>query len=181
LENKSTYKKLAFVSNKGAFCWYAVYTRPHHEKEVFRKLQEQKIQTYLPLQTKIRKWSDRKKKVTVPLFSCYLFVNITSREYFQVLNTPGVIRYVAFNGKAAVIPDKQIQLIKNMLEHEFDVTEVPENLYEGACISINAGPLTGMTGKLVDFCGKKRVIICIEEIYKSLLVSVPLNMLQLAG
>jgi transcriptional antiterminator RfaH len=161
--------------------WYAVYTRPHHEKKVCRKLQEIKLTVYLPLQITLRQWSDRKKKVTIPVFNCYVFVNVTAREYDKVLNIPGVIRYVAFEGKAVPIPEHQIRMIRNILEQELELEEFPENLHEGVKIRITAGPLTGISGELVDFSGKKRVIIRIEEINKSLLVSVPMYMLQLAS
>ena len=175
------YKKIDFKRLKERSCWYAIYTRPHHEKEVYRKLQEQKITAYLPLLKTIKQWSDRKKRVEEPLFRCYIFVQIQTREYYRVLNTPGVIRYVTFEGKAVAIPENQINMVKNFLEQDMVVEEVQDLLYNGAYVEIVAGPLSGTSGELIDFAGKKRVIIRLEEIGKSLVVSVPIHLLRLVG
>jgi transcriptional antiterminator RfaH len=158
--------------------WYAIYTRPHHEKKIHNQLQKFGIESYLPLQICLRQWSDRKKKVTEPLFSCYLFVHITLKEYFQVLNTDGVVRYISFEGKAVSIPDNQIQLIKNLLAMDFEITETFDYFERGTRVEIKAGPLIGISGELVDYVGKRRVIIRIDEICKSLWVNVPLKYLK---
>lgn len=161
--------------------WYAIYTRPCHEKEVYRRLQELVIPAYLPLITTIRQWSDRKKKVNIPLFSCYIFVHITKQDYYRVLNIPGVVRYVTFEGKAVAIPEKQIRMVKNLLEQDIAVEDIQDNLCCGASVEIIAGPLTGISGELIDFAGKKRVIIRLNEIRKSMVISVPLHLLRLVG
>lgn len=181
MEAIKTYKRPYFRQFQEVAYLYVIYTRPHHEKEVCRKLQEEKLTVYLPRQTTLRQWSDRKKKVSMPLFNSYLFVNITIREYYKVLNIPVVIRYIAFEGQAVAIPERQIQMIRNILEQDLELEEVPEKLYEGAKIKITTGPLTGISGELVDFSGKKSVINRIEVINKSLLISVPINILQLAN
>jgi transcriptional antiterminator RfaH len=160
-------------------CWFALYTRPYHEKKVFEQLQLEKIEAYLPLQTTLRQWVDRKKKISVPLFSCYLFVYVTAKEYYTVLNVPGVVRYITFEGKAVPIPEKQIQLIKSLLEQDIETIEALENIPTGTMVEIIVGPLTGVVGELVDYASKKRVIIRIEEICKSILVNVPLQYLKL--
>jgi len=160
-------------------CWYAVYTRHHHEKKTFELLQKRKIEAYLPLQTTLKQWGDRKKKVSEPFFSCYLFVHITQREYYTVLSLPGTLHYIAFEGKATAIPDKQIQLIKNLLEQDIEIEELSETFQKGARVEIKAGPLTGIEGELLENAGKKRVIIRIEEINKAILVNVPLDFLRL--
>ena len=161
--------------------WYAVYTRPRHEKKVYEQLIQSKIETFLPLQITIRQWSDRKKKVTEPLFRCYIFVYIFVRDYYNVLNLHGVVRYVTFEGKAVAIPEKQIQLIRNLLDQDLEANELTESLIKGTRVEIKAGPLTGISGELVEHAGKKRVIIRIEEINKTLLVNVPLRFLKLPG
>jgi transcriptional antiterminator RfaH len=159
--------------------WYAVYTRPHHEKEVYKRMQEQAFPAYLPLLTTLRQWKDRKKKVSMPLFSCYLFVHITARDYYRVLSIPGVVRYVTFEGKAVAIPEKQIRLVKDLLEQDMVEEDIPDILYHGAKIEIMAGPLTGISGELIDFAGRKRVIIRLNEIRKSMVISVPMHLLKL--
>lgn len=179
METLNKYKPRIFKSPKPASAWYALYTKSHHEKEVLRRLQEKGIHAYLPLFTTLRQWSDRKKKVQIPLFSCYIFVNIVPKEYYQVLNTPGVIKYVTFEGKAAPIPEKQIFFIKNIMEEDFEFEVVENKLCSGARVGVIAGSLTGLKGVLIDFRGKKRVIIQLDGIQKSMIVSMPLNLLRL--
>lgn len=162
-------------------CWYVLYTRAHHEKRIYKLLQENSIDAFLPLQSKIRQWSDRKKRVTEPLFGSYLFVKITMKEYYQVLNVPGVIRYVTFEGKAATVSEKQIQAIKNLLDNNFELEETPIIFQKGNKVRIMLGALSGINGELVMYNNKKRVVIRIEEINKSLFVNVPLNFLKLVG
>jgi transcription antitermination factor NusG len=148
---------------------------------IYQRLLEEHINAFLPLHSTIKQWSDRKKKVIEPLFSCYLFVNITLREYYKVLNIPGVIRYVSFEGKAATVPEKQIQSIKDLLNNNFELEETPVSFQKGNKVRIVLGTLSGIDGELVMYNNKKRVIIRIEEINKSLLVNVPLNYLKLVG
>jgi transcriptional antiterminator RfaH len=157
--------------------WYALYTRPHHEKKILEQLEKEKIEAYLPMQTTIRHWSDRKKKVSQPLFSCYIFVNITLKEYFKVLNLKGVIRYVSTEGKAVIIPETQIQLIRTILGQNLDIQEAPKFLSIGTSVEIKIGLLAGTKGELVEFSGKKRVIIHINEIGRSVCVNIPLQYL----
>jgi transcriptional antiterminator RfaH len=175
-QNTQTIKRSIFIPN-----WYAVYTRHCHEKNVFKQLQQMEIKAYLPLLTTIRQWKDRKKRVSVPLFSCYVFVNITDKKYYNVLNVPGVVRFVTFEGKAVKIPEKQIKIVKNLLEQDIDVEEIQDNFYNGARVEIIAGPLTGISGDLIYFAGKKRVIIRLDEIGKSMVASVPMHLLRLVG
>jgi transcriptional antiterminator RfaH len=158
--------------------WHAVYTRHCHEKKVFEQLKQMEIEAYLPLYTTIRQWKDRKKKVSLPLFSCYIFVYITKKKYYDVLNIPGVVRFVIFEGKAVAIPEKQIQLIKNLLEQKIELEELPGKMQKGKRVQIKAGPLTGITGELIDFLNNRRVVLQIEEINKSLLVNIPMHYLK---
>lgn len=174
--NNQTFRKIAYKAK-----WYVVYTKPCHEKKVYERVQQMNIEAYLPLQTTIRHWKDRKKIVSVPIFSCYLFVYITEKEYYKVLNIQGVVRYITFEGKAVPVPEKQIQLIKNIMELKTETAEVIDNLLTGNRVEIKAGPLIGITGELIEYNGKSRVIISIDEIHKSLLVNVPLNFLKLVG
>jgi transcription antitermination factor NusG len=161
LTNKATQQK-----------WYAVYCRPRHEKRVLANLMEENIEAYLPLQTTIKQWSDRKKKVSEPLFSCYVFVRIASSDYYRVLNQNGVVRYVTFEGKAISIPEEQIHIIKCMLEQEVQTTEIADRIPAGSKIEIVAGPLSGIKAELVEYAGKKRVVIRIDEINKTVMVNI---------
>ncbi len=161
--------------------WHVIYTRPHHEKSIFRELQRDNIEAYLPLLTTLKQWSDRKKKVTEPLFSCYMFVNVSLKEYYQVLYVPGVIRYITFEGTAAVLSEKKINTIKKLVENGYEPEELTQPMQIGQKVMITAGPLTGMDGELIFYSNRKRVIVRVDEINKCLSVNVPQHYLKLVG
>ena len=76
--------------------WYAIYVKSTNEKKVFKTLDDIGIESFLPLITKMKQWSDRRKKVEEPLFRSYLFVNITLSDYYKVLNVNGVVKFISF-------------------------------------------------------------------------------------
>lgn len=155
--------------------WYAAYTKPRNEKKVYDRLITAGIETYLPLQRRLKQWSDRKKMVEEPLFRSYIFVRITQKEYYNVLNTPGVVRYITFEGKAVPIPDKQIDQIKQLLEQNVELEAIDEKLEPGTMIEVKFGTLMGLTGELIEHQGKKKVIVRLDHISHSLLVTLPLQ------
>ncbi len=153
--------------------WYAVYTKSRAEKKVKQFLDEKEIECYLPLVKKLRQWSDRKKWVYDPLIRSYIFVKISDdREYLNVLDTDGVVCFITFEGKAAKIPDKQINDIKLLLASEKELEVTHENLEPGMDIEVIAGPLKGLEGKLLEIHGKNKVKIEIEAIGQSILVEI---------
>jgi transcription antitermination factor NusG len=154
--------------------WYPVYTRARAEKKIEAWLTKHGIECYLPLKKVLRQWSDRKKWVTAPLFSSYLFVKISMSEYLEVLNTPGVARFVWFEGKPVPIAEKQILTIKLLLAGEIDLESVEDNFEPGDQVTIDYGTLKGIAGELIDYRGKKRILIRINEIGKNLVIEVPL-------
>lgn len=164
------------ISSANTYQWHAVYTRSRAEKKAFAELQEQGIEAFLPLQRKLRQWSDRKKWVEMPLISGYLFVRISRREYDQVLQSDHIVTYVRFEGKAAVIPDQQIEYLRLMLKQEVhEVSISTEKLEPGQEIEVTAGPMIGMKAKLVRIQGKNKVAIQLEELGFAALVEVPVN------
>lgn len=165
-------KKMA-ISSDGKTFWYAAYTKPRNEKKVYDRLVEKGIETFLPLQKKLKQWSDRKKWVEEPLFRSYIFVHIDIKEYYNVLNTPGVVRYITFGGKASPIPEKQIDQVKQLLVQDLEIETLDETLEPGTLVEIKFGGLMGIEGELVQHCGKNKVIVRIEHVSHSLLVTLP--------
>lgn len=156
--------------------WYAVYTKSRAEKKVQIEFEYQGIDSYLPLQQKLRQWSDRKKWIELPLISGYIFVNISKFEYDKVLQTPGVVTYVKFEGKAAVIPEEQIEAIKRLLkQNEHEVSVSIEDFSKGDTIEVIAGSLMGLKGSLISIKGKKRVAIILEQLNMSLVIDIPIS------
>ena len=160
-------------TNKNESRWYAVYTKPRNEKKVYQRLLDDGILTYLPLQRKLKQWSDRKKFVDEPLFRSYIFVNILQRDYYKVLNTPGIVRYITFEGKAVAIPDQQIDQIKQLLEQDIEVEAVEDKIEPGTIVEVRFGTLRGLQGELIDHQGKKKVVVRLDHISHSLLVTLP--------
>ena len=161
-----------------SYNWYAAYTNPRAEKKINERLQKKKIEVYLPLQKKLHQWKDRKKWVEQPLINSYIFVKVSEKEYYDVLNTPGIVRYITFSGKAAPIPEWQINALKQLLDsnHNFEITT--EEFQKGDLVKIMSGALSGVQGKLVSFKNEKKVLIRIENISHSLLVDIPLSQLK---
>jgi transcription antitermination factor NusG len=98
--------------------WYALHTRSRHEKRVHEEIQGRGISSFLPLVTRLHRWSDRHKEVQLPLFPGYVFVHTTpsAKERLSVLRTPGVAGFVGSQGRGTPIPDKQIEDIRVILD-----------------------------------------------------------------
>ncbi len=153
--------------------WYALYTFPRSEKKVLARLQESEIEVFLPLYRKLRKWKDRKKYVEEPLISSYIFVKVSEREYYKVLEVDGIVRYVTFSGKAAPIPEKQIDAMKIIVESKLPVILTSEKLQPGCKIRVISGVFTGFEAEMVTFRGKNNLIIRIDQVGQSILVNIP--------
>ncbi len=158
--------------------WYAVYVKSRTEKKVALELTYDHIDNYLPMIKKLKQWSDRKKWIEEPLFRSYIFVHVNEKEYYKVIQTMGVVKYITFEGKAVSIPQEQIEAIKYYLE-ESD----PENIVEsdwklGRKVEVISGSMTGLMGNLVEVHGKKKVKVEIEAVGSSLLINIPKNKLR---
>ena len=153
--------------------WYALYTRPRFEKKVADRLENAGYEVWLPMQTVVRQWSDRKKKIQVPLFSSYVFIHTEQSDLYQAVQTDGVARTVHFNGAPAVIRDEQIELIRKILIGP-DAFEVGDRNYEkGDPVEVVHGPLKGSKGRWINWRGRKRVCLELEQLHQVILVEVP--------
>lgn len=148
--------------------WYAVQTRPKHEKKVFAEIQEKRIDSYLPLLNQVHRWSDRRKLVQVPLFPGYVFVRaqLDPHVRLSILRTWGVIAFVGPQREAVAIPDSQIEDIRTLLSTKVALTPYPF-LKLGQRVRVRGGALDGLEGILVTN-GKKRLVISVEGIQRSL-------------
>jgi len=156
-----------------AECWYGLHTRPRHEKIVARRLEERGVTAFLPMITEVHKWSDRKKKVELPLFSCYVFARFTPNraERLRVLRVDGVFGLVGSRGEGTPIPDAQIDAVRSLVETELPLSSHPF-LKIGQRVRIRSGALDGMEGILVSRNGDQTLVISIEAIQRSLAVRV---------
>jgi len=158
--------------------WYAVYTRPRFEKQVFKELLEQGIEAYLPLIKTMRQWSDRKKMVEVPLFSSYVFVHIERSSYDQVLQTHGAVKYITFEGKAATIPSEQIDNLKIIVDSNEKVEATWDTRRKGDQVVVIAGSLKGLKGELITEGRRKKVLVRIQGIDQNLTVEVHSSLIE---
>lgn len=160
--------------------WHVVYTRSRAEKKVQTELSIKNIENFLPMQKRLRQWKDRKKWVEMPLMSGYCFVYINRKEYDIVLQTNNVVGYVRFEGKAAIVPETQIDSLKQMLKQfDFEVTITSENFVPGKLVEVIEGPMIGLRGELVKAHGKNKFIIRFNQIKSVVSVEIPANHLSL--
>ena len=156
--------------------WYALYVSSRAEKKVESELTRKGIENYLPLKTTLRKWSDRKKLIDMPLIPGYIFVRIQYRNYISVLQTQHVVAFVRFEGRPAIIQAEQIDFLKRMLKQTDYTWEVStEQFTPGQIVEIVAGPFIGLEAELIALKGKKRVGVRIEQINNVLLVDIPMG------
>lgn len=148
----------------GTVKWYALYTRPRWEKKVDRLLREGGFECYCPLNKVTRKWSDRLKVVEEPLFKSYVFVRIREKERTAVRMTTGVVNFVYWDGKPAVIKEREIKKIRDFLG-EYDnvsVAQIPD-LKLKQRVKIISGPLMDMEGEVISL-KRKTVQVAIDSL-----------------
>src|ERR1035438_6528505 len=153
--------------------WYGLQTRPRHEKIVAHRLEERGVTAFLPLISEEHRWSDRKKTVQVPLFSCYVFAKFAPNrsERLRVLRVDGVFGLVGDKGEGAPIPDGQIDAVRSLVETELPWSAHPF-LKIGQRVRIRSGALDGMEGILLSRNGDQTLVISIDAIQRSLAVRV---------
>jgi transcription antitermination factor NusG len=151
--------------------WYAIYTKPRWEKKVFGLLSEKGVEAYCPLNRVQKKWSDRVKWIEEPLFKSYVFVKVSKEEAAGVRMVNGVVNFVYWLGKPAIIKNKEIEIIRKFLNDHDEVQVAPLDLQVDSRITILQGALMDKTGKVVKvFNNKVRVVI--ESIGYSLVATI---------
>ena len=143
--------------------WYAVYTKSRWEKKVHRLLQEQQVESYCPLNKVHRKWSDRIKVVQEPLFKSYVFVRISEADKTSVRTINGVVNFVYWLGKPAVIKDREIETIRRFLDEHDNVEVKPISVLPNNKVVIKSGALMDKEGTVLRVM-KNKVEVVIESI-----------------
>jgi transcription antitermination factor NusG len=158
--------------------WYAAYTKSRSEKKVLERLTENGFEAYLPIRRRRHQWSDRLKWVEEPLIRSYIFIRVDEKEYYDAINTPGLVCYVTFEGKAAPIPDWQIDILKMLLKEGAEMEVSNERFAPGQKIIVVTGTLVGMQGEMVEYRGKKKVLVRLGTTGTNILVTVDLGMIE---
>ncbi|MFL6437973.1 MAG: transcription termination/antitermination protein NusG [Terriglobales bacterium] len=151
--------------------WYAVYTSVNQEKLVAERLNQRGIEHYLPLYETVRRRSDRRVQLSLPLFPGYLFVRIPLLERLKVLEVPRVVRLVGFDATPLAVPQGEIELLQKGLSSAV-ATEPCEYLKKGCSVRVLSGPFAGAEGILLKRKQGFRVVISIATIMRSFTVEV---------
>ena len=130
--------------------WYALYTRPRWEKKVADLLEKKKVEVYCPLNKVEKQWADRKKIVAEPLFTSYVFVHVTEQEHLSIRQTDGVLSFVYWLNKPAVIRNEEIDTIKKFLNEYDHVTVEKTQVNLNDRVRIINGPLMMWEGHVVE-------------------------------
>ena len=144
--------------------WYALYTKPRWEKKIHKSLQQKDIESYCPLNKVRRKWSDRIKVVEEPLFKSYIFVHIDETMKSEVRFVDGVLNYVYWNGKPAIVKDEEIIEIKKFMS-EYDDVEVRQlDVKPADEVLVNQGVMMGASGRVLRVLGNNIVEVRIDSL-----------------
>ncbi len=143
--------------------WLAIYTRPRWEKKVNQLLTEKGLESYCPLNKVRRKWSDRVKVVEEPLFKSYVFVKVSDDDRTAVRMTPGAINFVYWQGRPAVIREKEITIIKRFLNEYKNVEVQAMEIKVNQRVRITNGTLMDQEGKVIDI-RHKSVKVAIDSL-----------------
>lgn len=155
-----------------AYCearWYAAYTSANHEKRVAERLGAREVDHFLPTYSSVRRWKDRWVTLQLPLFPGYVFVRMALRNQLRVVQVPGVVRLVGFDGAPAALPDEEIEALRTGLASGVLASPHPF-LTVGRRVRMKTGPLAGLQGILLRRKGKFRMVISIELIQRSVAV-----------
>lgn len=153
--------------------WYALHTRARHEKMVEHRLLECGIETYLPTVQEMHVWSDRKKRVEAPLFSCYLFLRcaLTPQDRNQVYRIGSVLGLVGGGAAGMAIPDDQIESVRTLLSQTAPWRSHPF-VKAGQRVRIRGGALDGVEGVFVSENGDHSLVVSVDVIQRSLAIRI---------
>jgi len=143
--------------------WYVVYTKPKWEKKVAERLNEIGVVTFCPLLTKISQWSDRKKKISVPLFNSYIFVQLEDLQRHRIFEVTGAIRYLFWLGKPAVVKDSEIEAIKKWLSVPDTYDVLVDQWKKGDKIVMESGPFLSQSA-VIQEVKKNHYILILESL-----------------
>lgn len=139
--------------------WYVVYTKPKWEKKVADKLNQLGIECYCPLITQIKQWSDRKKKIETPLFNSYVFVHLSDSDRNLVFQAQGVVRYLFWLGKAAIVKDQEIEIIRTSLKSPNLKDVSVSSIQVGDKIKLESGAFSNQSGIVQEVSNNYYVLV----------------------
>jgi transcriptional antiterminator NusG len=171
LQESAAFAQPAVAADESS--WFAVQTKPRHEKRVAAELAEKGITVFLPLVSALHQWTDRTREVMLPLFTNYAFVRIGEEPNprVSVLRTNGVVGFVGMQGRPVPIPDEQINAVQTILRERIPFSLHPF-LSVGRKVRIRGGCLDGIQGVILAMNGDQSLIVSIESIQGSIAVRI---------
>ena len=153
--------------------WYAVQTVARHEKRVITQLQEERVFSYLPLLEEVHRWSDRKSKVDVPLFGCYVFVRIvpTAENRSRVMQTSGVLGFVGSKRQGTVIAEQEIESLRTASRGRTAFQAHPF-VNTGKRVRVRGGSLDGVEGIIEREGADMSLVLSVELLRRSVSIRV---------
>ena len=143
--------------------WFVLYTKPRFEKRVANRLEQIGIEVYCPIITEVKQWKDRKKKIKTPLFKSYVFIKLEEKKRNLVFDIPGVVRYLFWLGKPAIVRNEEVEVIKDWLDdNKVDDAKV-EHLSEGDKITIKNGVFKDENA-IIREVGKKKMRLILPKL-----------------
>jgi transcription antitermination factor NusG len=162
------------MSSLSIFTWFAIQVRHQHEARVASLLAYKGYEYFYPTY-KAPSCSGRRAYLYRPLFPGYVFCKVTDRTTGLICNTPGVIRFVSFGGKAAPIPEEQIDAVRRGIEADLNPWPFGSSLEIGQKVLVTKGPLCGIIGRLICTKNRIRLLLCVEIVMKAITVDVDIN------
>lgn len=160
-------------------CWYAVFTKSRAEKRVHERLLENEVESYLPIVKTVRQWSDRKKKVELPLIPSYVFVKMPEKELRNILPIHGVVGILKYLRKPARIHDYEIDNLRILCNNHEDVeTSNSVEVLKGDTVEVTNGPFMGLIATCEKDGKNHRVVVKIDALGSCFNVNIPLSFLR---
>jgi transcription antitermination factor NusG len=157
--------------------WYAIATKPRHEKVVNERLQSASIESFLPVLKAISRWKDRRVAIERPIFPGYVFTRIDVLERTKVYTVPGIVRIVSFNGKPAPVDDSEIEGVRMCLSRGRSPAPYPFPAL-GDQVRVVSGALQGLRGVVVRNKSQYRIVVSIHLIHQSVSVEIDAKLLE---
>ncbi|MBN1928331.1 MAG: UpxY family transcription antiterminator [Chlorobiaceae bacterium] len=154
-------------------CWYAVYVRSRYEKKVHQQLLEKGLTSFVPLIETIRQWSDRKKRVELPLIKSYVFVKINyHKEHVFVLETDGVVKFIGIGKTPSVISERDIAWLKRLTHEPDAIGDTVASIPRGKKVRVLAGPFKDFEGVVCKEGREDRLVVFFESIMQGVEITI---------
>ncbi len=150
----------------GSLAWYAIRTRSRHEKLVHEQLVSRGVDSFLPTIDRRRRWKDRWKTVSFPLFPGYCFARFAHQDRLEVLTAVGAVQILGINGRAIPVPEHEIEAVRQLVTSTLPLDPHPY-LKEGMEVEVVRGPLAGVRGILIRKGARARLVVAIHLIQQA--------------